>query len=679
MSRNNIIIRLGLGILIIFLGVLVLQWNSKKEPTDNKGASYSELPGCEEEMLALEGFVEKYFIEDGFIRTNLTDSERGELASGQDILSESVGLLMLYYLKRDEGDKFDAQVKILMEHFRNGNGLFKWRIRKGLNEETVNATVDDLRIVKALIMAAERWERDDYEAIARDISAKLLKHAVTGNSLRAFDSPNSSEAPLAYNDFEAMELMGRFNKKWYKIASVNKKKILESQVKDLPLFRDKWYAKEEGFPTLENLMVMMHLSERGIKNPQALSWLKQQLKEKGLYSRYSVQGEPLSKVESPAIYAITALIAEHNNDKELYLLATNRLKAMQNLANNEYYGGFIDLRQLTAYSFDQLLSLLAYNGGQGKSTNALKLMNYLKDIYGKKIIAGQEVYQDFKEVEAICQVTGKKPALLGFDFMDYSPSRAERLAKGMETEKALQWWREGGLVTFCWHWNAPDGLIDKEPDKQWYRGFYNEATTFNFAKGVNNSNSEEYRLLLRDIDVIAEELKKLKQEGVPVLWRPLHEASGGWFWWGSQGPEAYKKLWRLMYERMTEHHRLNNLIWVWNGGHRDWYPGDDVVDIIGVDFYGEARDYSPRAEEFRKAENYSKAPKMVALTETGVIPDPDLLLKTKAKWLWFMTWSGEFVLAEDQRVYSEAYTEAAMLKKAYNHGYVITKEELPQL
>ncbi len=311
--------------------------------------------------------------------------------------------------------------------------------------------------------------------------------------------------------------------------------------------------------------------------------------------------------------------------------------------------------------------------------NKSKVIEYFHDIYGKKILAGQQVYQDSIEVEAIYQITGKKPAILGFDFMDYTPSRVERGTEGMDTELAIQWWHEGGLLTFCWHWNAPLGLIDQEPDRQWYRGFYTEATTFNFANGMVNTASQEYQLLIRDIDSIAKELKKLQAEGIPVLWRPLHEASGGWFWWGSQGPEPYKQLWRIMYNRLTYHHQLDNLIWVWNAEDPAWYPGDDVVDIVGIDIYGDKQDYSPREKEFKRAETYADEYKMVALTETGVMPDPDLLIETESNWLWFLIWSGELVLDKDQKSYSEEYTEANMLQKVYQHEYVITKDELPVL
>lgn len=314
----------------------------------------------ETERTALEGFMNHYFIEDGFCRTNLKDTMQGDLASGEDVLSESVGLLMLYYMNQDDFQKFDRQVKILKNYFTNGNQLIQWRIRPGSKEETVNSTIDDLRIIKALILAADKWEQGEYKSFAKSLSSQLLLHCVSEQRLRAYDSENSTKAPFAYYDFQAMNLMGDFNEEWSQIAEINIKNILDQQVQNLPLYKDQWFPEQEGFPTVENLMIMMHLSEVGIRDGESMNWLGEQLKNQGLFGRYSAEGKPLNSVESPAIYALTARIAELNDDKDLYKLAINRLKGMQNLEANQYYGGFIDLNGLTAFSFDQLLSLLAY-------------------------------------------------------------------------------------------------------------------------------------------------------------------------------------------------------------------------------------------------------------------------------------------------------------------------------
>lgn len=58
---------------------------------------------------------------------------------------------------------------------------------------------------------------------------------------------------------------------------------------------------------------------------------------------------------------------------------------------------------------------------------------------------------------------------------------------------------------------------------------------------MNGSDPKGYNALMSDVDEIAKQLKRLSDADVPVLFRPLHEASGGWFWWGADGSEAYKK------------------------------------------------------------------------------------------------------------------------------------------
>src|ERR1043165_6132408 len=135
-------------------------------------------------------------------------------------------------------------------------------------------------------------------------------------------------------------------------------------------------------------------------------------------------------------------------------------------------------------------------------------------------------------------------------------------------------------TTFCWHWNAPKDLID-QPGKEWWRGFYTEATTFDVTMAMNDVTSDEYTLIIRDIDAIATQLKRLQSANIPVIWRPLHEAEGKWFWWGAKGAEPCKWLWKLLYDRLVNEHHLDNLIWVWTStGNPDatqWYPGDDYV------------------------------------------------------------------------------------------------------
>lgn len=313
------------------------------------------------------------------------------------------------------------------------------------------------------------------------------------------------------------------------------------------------------------------------------------------------------------------------------------------------------------------------------SDAAKRLYSYLCDIYGEKFLSGQfcDTGQNGKEFQVIQKTTGKTPAVLGLDFIEYTPSRVENGSKGYATQFAVNFWESGGIVTFCWHWNAPSKYLTG----QWYSGFYEHSTNIDLAKIMSGGDTEGYDLLMKDIDAIAEQLLILKEAGVPILWRPLHEASGGWFWWGASGPEAYKQLYILLYERLTNEYELDNLIWVWNGQDAAWYPGDEYVDIIGEDIYPGERVYNSQADAYlNAATNYSTETKLVYLTENGCLFDPELARRDGAMWGMWCTWSGEFV-AKDVGAYtlSEQYTESAMLIKVYEDEGVITLEDLPDL
>ena len=307
-----------------------------------------------------------------------------------------------------------------------------------------------------------------------------------------------------------------------------------------------------------------------------------------------------------------------------------------------------------------------------------RLMSYLADAYGKNVLSGQycDQGQSGREMAAVNKATGKYPAILGLDFMEYSPSRVANGSTGNATELAIDYWENGGIVTFCWHWNAPEKYLKDI----WWKGFYTESVSINLAKIMNGEDEEGYDLLMEDIDAIAQQLLILQDAKVPVLWRPLHEAGGGWFWWGAAGPEAYRQLYILLYDKLTNEYGLNNLIWVWNGQDKEWYPGDAYVDIIGEDIYPGERVYSSQVNKYLEAVNYTPDTKMTVLSENGCVPDPELMERDGAMWGFFCTWGGEFVVSDaDDFALSEQYTEEAMLKNAYGSELVSTLDEPPDL
>ncbi len=311
------------------------------------------------------------------------------------------------------------------------------------------------------------------------------------------------------------------------------------------------------------------------------------------------------------------------------------------------------------------------------------LFSYLCDGYGKQVLSGQVADDglDSNEFKAIYEVTGKKPAILGLDMMRYTPSRnAFGDPNFKAVERAVDFHNENGIVTFCWHWNSPgmylkSGNDEENGNPRWWGGFYTRNTTIDIEAIMNGKDKKGLEAIDADIAGIAKQLLRLQDAGVPVLWRPLHEASGGWFWWGAKGAEAYKKLYIYLYDQLTNKYGCHNLIWVWNGQNPNWYPGDKYVDVIGEDLYLDKHSYSASASKFSEILEYSKGKKMIALSENGVVFDIDNVIASGTKWAWFGTWNGNFITKNGK--FSDEYTEAYVLKKTYQSKYVITLDELP--
>lgn len=266
-----------------------------------------------------------------------------------------------------------------------------------------------------------------------------------------------------------------------------------------------------------------------------------------------------------------------------------------------------------------------------------------------------------------------------------------------QTDRAIYWAKNSGcIITMCWHWYAPDDI--KNPsDSVWSFYYkttgYQRKTSFDIIKAVEE-DTLEHRFALDQIDKAAEELKKLEAEDIPVLWRPLHEADGNWFWWGNrkndggESIEAYKKLWYIIFDRMENYHKLTNLIWVWNGQSRDMAVHPNTFDLCGEDIYSEIPlDHSSQKPRFLDVTSYTFG-KMAALSECGYMPDPENLKRDGAKWLWWLPWWGSFVYKTDENgrpVFdnnglplhnSEKFSEEE-IKEYFNNDYCLTLDKLP--
>ena len=298
------------------------------------------------------------------------------------------------------------------------------------------------------------------------------------------------------------------------------------------------------------------------------------------------------------------------------------------------------------------------------SKQACSLLSFLYEIEGKKCMTGQHAGRaELDMISGVHKKTGKYPAIIGLDVGIYN------ITKGTDDYKnelykivdaASDYYNNGGLVTISWHWIPPN--VSK--------GSYSTTknSDFDIAKALQ-SGSVENEQLLRDLDEVAEKvLKPLAEMGVPVLWRPLHEMSGEWFWWSKGGKENFKQLWNLMFDCYTNYHKLDNLLWVfsfckdsskWSG----WYPGHSTVDILGTDVYVSRNhlNYASDAQRFKKLKEIGEG-RPCAYTETDIAPE----IKSDHKWIWFLVWHGEY--ANKMSI--------EKLKMVYSSETYLTQEEL---
>lgn len=291
------------------------------------------------------------------------------------------------------------------------------------------------------------------------------------------------------------------------------------------------------------------------------------------------------------------------------------------------------------------------------SAEARALLQRLYDLTGKQILSGQHNYYEEPNVwyDKAAELTGYYPGLWGSDFAFYTSGDIQALRAAM-VDAAIDHWNGGVVVALTFHQSWPeDG-----PTAGW------DSVTMNRTEAemeeLVTPGTELYDAWAAQVDEVAEHLKVLRDAGVPVLWRPYHEMNANFFWWGGR-PELFKQLWHNLYDRFTNDHGLNNLIWVWNPNARNawsfdeapYYPGGDFVDALAADIYN--NDYQQRHydELLRLGEG-----RPIGIGENGELPNIEALRASQPRYAWFMTWP-EFLtnnnsLATIQSVFSHPYT-----------------------
>jgi len=344
------------------------------------------------------------------------------------------------------------------------------------------------------------------------------------------------------------------------------------------------------------------------------------------------------------------------------------------------------------------------------TTEAKRLMCYLRDMYGEHILSGQqEIYMygphGFEyEFDYIKDLTGELPAIRAFDYLNEC-----NILYGSEdgtTDRMINWAKnENGIITASWHVTVPKDFENFElgvTKVDWQGATYavkddngNPATTFDTSK-ILEEGTKEREYWMACLEKLAGSIKKLQDENIPIILRPLHEAegsggeSGSWFFWGQDGSAVYKDLWRLTYNTLVNDYGLHNIIWEWNSYAYDtsenWYPGDEYVDLVAYDKYNCTNwssgqpvlehNVSAITSTFYKIVEKYNSKKMVAMSENDSIPTLENLLSEKAAWLYFCPW---YDGGSDNINFlsNPIFNTKEDLTEMYQSDYCITLDELP--
>ncbi|MDO5518003.1 MAG: glycosyl hydrolase family 8 [Clostridium sp.] len=327
----------------------------------------------EDEEILLDFVNDKLTGEDGGIHTNyINEDSEGDITKGHAVLSESEGLMLLYSLEKNDRDNFDFILNYVKNNMLLENNLLSWRIENDDKSQT-SATIDDLRVVKALLLADEKWNNMEYRKLALKIAKGIHKDLLDKNVVTDFeDGYNKSDTTtLCYLDLPTLRMLANLDyHSWKKVYDESVKIIDSGYISDeLPLYRKTYYRKDNSYDvsgdadTLLSMIVVLNKLEEGQDVSEAVEWIRKEFQQKGkIFTTYNIENKTASsEFESTSAYSMIVQIASLIGDKEIQKFAMDRIKAFQiKNEQSEVYGGFGSEDGLNVFSYDNLNALFAY-------------------------------------------------------------------------------------------------------------------------------------------------------------------------------------------------------------------------------------------------------------------------------------------------------------------------------
>lgn len=325
-----------------------------------------------QEVVNLEQFITSKLTGENGVYTNFIETDQSaEAASGHEVLSESASLRMLAAVRSGQQERFAEQWQLAKQTFDINSGFSYRYSPKQQKLYPLNAAFDDLRMIRALYEAGEKFGDERYIAEADKYGERFYNYNIKDGKLYDFYdmeySSTNTFVTLCYinlGTLRKLSISSQFSKKLTNDMNV----ILENGYlsDEFPFYETRFNYEtgkysSENINTVESLLSILALAEVDQQKSTSIDFIKQQVEAGTLYGQYSREGKPLNDIRSTAIYAITAMIGAEIRDESLYHKSIERMNEFRVTdVGSPLYGGFGDVASGQAYSFDNLMALLAY-------------------------------------------------------------------------------------------------------------------------------------------------------------------------------------------------------------------------------------------------------------------------------------------------------------------------------
>jgi hypothetical protein len=326
-----------------------------------------------------------------FVKNSLTDSSdlihsypfkalpiRHRLQYVPECLSETMGLWLGVLELADRPVEFDRAFEVLKKYFLLPNGTLTWRVvvEKGqVIQDPESATIDDLRVIRALLLAAERWKRPQYQALAMTLAQSVRETAVYEDYLlRDTLSPDEKDGPLivnvSYLDVKTMEMIAKIDPAWQPIHR-RSLEILEKGTRPNGFIYDNYDVRQKRYydhdrNMINYLLSAVYLAETGKPTRAFAEFIESQWRSygkiNGAYDPDTAQME--KKFESVAVYALSMRLAFLSGKKELAREIKNYLFYLAAFQRNPLWKNALCDDQCHAFDHLQALSSLAMMAGR---------------------------------------------------------------------------------------------------------------------------------------------------------------------------------------------------------------------------------------------------------------------------------------------------------------------------